>query len=420
VTRGESQDSQHDPSSASISSLVNRHVILTITGGIAAYKSCFLARGLVQAGCELQIVMTESAARFVTPLTFATLSGNPVLTDMFPNPPPEKPIHLSTANRGELLVIAPATANFIGKMANGIADDLASTIALTFRKQVLVAPAMNPQMWIAPAVQDNINRLRDRDVEIIGPVSGEMGGVGETPGLGRMAEPDAVFSRIEELLSGQEWKDRRVLVTSGPTREAIDPVRFISNRSSGRMGDTVARRARLRGADVTLIRGRGATGSPPDGVNVVEVETTCEMSEAVKSRFENCDLLIMAAAVADWTMAEPAKSKLKKRNGEPVFNLVKTEDILTWACDHRNGQVVVGFALETENHIEQARLKLEQKGADIIALNDPTRKDSAFGGDSIKLTILSGGDRIIELPALPKNEAADRLLDSIQPLFPTR
>ncbi len=400
--------------------LNNRHIVLTVTGGIAAYKSCYLVRILVSAGCQVQVVMTESATKFVNPLTFSTLSGRAVLKDLFPEPPPAEPLHLQPVDWGDLLVTAPATANYIGKFTTGLADDLATAIAQAFDKPILIAPAMNRRMWSNPAVQHNVSLLKDRGIEFIGPVEGEMAGIKELPGIGRMVEPSVIFDRIEELLSDQPWKGRTVIVTSGPTREPLDPVRFIGNRSSGRMGDAVARQAALRGADVILIRGRGAVGESPGSVELVEVETAREMSEKVKAYFDRCDLLVMTAAVADWTVEEPSSSKLKKRDGVPVITLTRTEDILSWACSHRRNQAVIGFALETENHIEEAKRKLTEKGADLITMNDPTRADSVFGGESIRLTILTRDDKIIELPVLSKPVAANRLLDAVEPYLPKR
>lgn len=400
--------------------LGDRHIVLTVTGSIAAYKSCYLVRDLVRAGSMVQVVMTSSAARFVGPLTFATLSGRPVLKEMFPEPDPGRPVHLDPATWGDLLVAAPATANYIGKLAAGLADDLASTIALAFRGPILIAPAMNPAMWASPALQRNVELLKERGVNFTGPVEGSVAGIDEEAGMGRMIEPSIIFSRIEELLADKSWKGRTVVVTSGPTRESLDPVRFISNRSSGQMGDAIARQARLRGAEVVLIRGKGATGTAPEGVDLIEVETAREMFEGVREHFDRCDMLVMAAAVADWSCENPATSKLKKRDGFPDMKWSPTVDILAWACDHRNDQAVIGFALETESHIEEAKRKLVEKGADIIVMNDPTRSDSAFGGADTRLTLLTRDEETLELELLSKVEAADRLLNASERFLPRR
>jgi len=404
-----------DPTSTIAGRLDRRRVILAVTGGIAAYKSCHLVREIIRAGGEVQVLMTDAATRFVAPLTFATLSGKEVLTEMFPEPPPADPIHLTPARWGHILVVAPATANFIGRLAGGLADDLPSTVALAFQGPILLAPAMNPRLWTSPAVQDNIEQLSRRGVNFIGPEEGEMGGVHEEPGPGRMSEPDSILNRIEGLLADRSrWQDRTVLVTSGPTIEPLDPVRFLSNRSSGRMGDAVARQAILRGAEVILIRGKAVAAPPPDGVELVEVETAAEMSAAVKAHFDRCDLLVMAAAVADWTPESPHASKLKKIDGIPELTLCQTEDILAWAGSHRSRQAIVGFALETDDHLEKAGLKLASKGADLIALNDPTRPHSAFGGETVRLTLVPRDGEPEELPTLTKREAADRLLEAAQ------
>mgnify|MGYP000244575121 CR=1 FL=1 len=339
-----------------------RNILLVVTGGIAAYKAALLVRGLTRTGAEVQVLMTPAATQFVTPLTFATLSGRPVLDRLFPDPPPSSPIHLQAAEWGEVLVVAPASAGFIAKMACGIADDLPSSVVPAFQGDVLVAPAMNPRMWRNEAVQDNVERLKARGVQFIGPDTGEMGGLREPPGTGRMARPEAILDRIAVLLASDDnWRGRKVIVTSGPTREPIDPVRFIGNRSSGRMGDAVAAEAHLRGAEVTLVRGLGAAGDPPLGVETVPVETAAEMAEAVKAVFDSCDLLVMAAAVADWRTANPAGRKLKRSEGPPRIEWTLSEDILAWAGHNRTRQAVVGFALETERHLEGASGKLQEK-----------------------------------------------------------
>jgi phosphopantothenoylcysteine decarboxylase/phosphopantothenate--cysteine ligase len=316
------------------------------------------------------------------------------------------------------VVIAPATANIIGKLAHGIADNLATSVLMATRKPLLIAPAMNTAMWENQVVQKNIRLLRELGVKFVGPETGEMGGVNEPAGMGRMSEPEDILSAIEALVSDRtRWAGKRVLVTSGPTREAIDPVRFISNRSSGRMGDAIARQAYLRGAEVTLVRGMSAEEKPPAGPVAVEVETAAEMAQAVKERFEKQDLLIMAAAVADWTSEKVSESKLKKKDGLPRIPWRKTEDILEWAGRNKKQQVVVGFALETTDHLKEAKRKLTAKKADLIALNDATKPQSAFGGDSIQLTIVPREGETVELLVLSKYEAAGQLLDRIEPLL---
>jgi len=389
-----------------------RRVVVAVTGGIAAYKTCYLVRELVRGGAEVQVLMSSAGTEFVTPLTFATLSGRPVIAEMFPVIPPTDPVHLRPASWGEVMVVAPATADFIGKLAHGLADDIPSTVTMAFEGKLLIAPAMNPRMWHSPAVVENMATLARRGVSVIGPNAGEMGGVHEESGVGRMSEPEEIADRIEELLAlDPAWVGKRVIVTSGPTREPIDPVRFVSNRSSGVMGDAIARAARLKGADVTLIRGKGAAGKAPFGVTVIEVENAAEMAVAVKEHFPTADILVMAAAVADWTVANPATGKLKKSKGVPVIEWKETEDILAWAGANKAHQVVVGFALETSDHLENARSKLIQKSVDVIVLNDPTRADSAFGGDTTRLTILTQAGETIELPGMSKRQAAGEVLN---------
>ncbi|MDP8239097.1 MAG: bifunctional phosphopantothenoylcysteine decarboxylase/phosphopantothenate--cysteine ligase CoaBC [Candidatus Hatepunaea meridiana] len=407
-------------SSKPIEQFPNRHILLTITGGIAAYKSCYLIRELILSGYQVQALMTKSATRFITPLTLATLSGNDVLTDLFPDTLPSNPIHLTTVKWGDILVVAPATANYIGKLTCGLADDLVSAVALAYDGPILIAPAMNPKMWQNDAVQDNIRTLKNRGVHFIGPVSGDMGGVNEDAGMGRMVEPSLIFNRIEELSADQPLKGYTVLVTSGPTREPLDPVRYISNHSSGRMGDAIARQAYIMGAEVKLVRGKGAIGDTPFGVDLIEVETAQDMYESVKKYFDKCDIAVMAAAVADWSVENPAAFKLKKKDGLPSLNFIQTKDILVWACQQRKKQIVIGFALETRNHLKEAKLKLVQKGADMIVLNDPTREDSKFGGDTTKLTLLTRGDKVAELPVLTKRDAAGHLLDAVRLLLPIK
>lgn len=399
--------------------LAGKKVLLAVTGGIAAYKVCSLVRELLRSGADVRVVMTDHATQFVMPLTFATLTGKPVNCEMFPATSPSEPIHLEPVEWADVLAVVPATANFIGKMANGIADDLASSIALAYRGKILVAPAMNSRMWDSPAVQRNIGLLGDFGVKIIGPELGEMAGVHEKAGRGRMSEPEAILARLETLVTEDKFLfGRKVLVTTGPTREPIDPVRFISNRSSGRMGDAVARVAAICGAEVTLIRAQGCEGEAPAGVEAVTVSSAAEMAQVVKQRFAHTDMLVMAAAVADWTVKNPAVHKLKKHQGAPAIEFSPTEDILAWAGKNRQRQIVAGFALETENHLASAHAKLELKQIHIIAANDPTRPDSQFGGDSTKLTLITHDGSEVQLPVSSKRAAAYELLKNAARFLP--
>jgi phosphopantothenoylcysteine decarboxylase/phosphopantothenate--cysteine ligase len=332
---------------------------------------------------------------------------------MFPATAPTDPIHLSPAAWGEAMVVAPATADFIGKLTHGLADDIPSATAMTFTGKLLIAPAMNPKMWTSLAVRENVTTLFRRGVKIVGPEEGAMGGVHEAAGVGRMSEPETILDALEEMLIDDRMlSGLRVLVTSGPTREAIDPVRYLTNHSSGKMGDAIARRAHLLGAEVFLVRGKGATAKPPAGVDLIPVDSAAEMSEAVKAVFPHIDMLFMTAAVSDWTPVKPSAKKIKKDLGVPRLELTPTEDILGWAGANRENQFVAGFALETENHLEAAEKKLISKGANLIVLNDATEPDSAFGGDTIKMTLLFADGGREELQVMTKARAADLLLET--------
>ncbi len=407
------------PQSRLTGRLAGRRVVVAVTGGIAAYKSCYLVRELISEGAEVQVLMSNAATEFITPLTFSTLSGRLVISEMFPATPPIDPIHLTPSHWGDVFVVAPATADFLGKLAHGLADDVPSAAAMAFRGSILVAPAMNPNMWGSPAVQANIDLLRSRGVEVIGPEFGEMGGVRESQGQGRMSEPVQVLDRIEELVSDRtRLAGKTVLVTSGPTRERLDPVRYLSNFSSGKMGDAIAREAHLRGAIVMLVRGKGATGTPPTGVELHEVESASEMNDVVKLRFPDVDLLVMAAAVADWTPAKPSSTKLKKNAGGGLqIEWEQTDDILAWAGLTKTHQFVIGFALETNDHLASGKQKLTTKNADMIVLNDPTRPDSAFGGETIRLTLLSRNEDPMVLEVGTKRFAAGKILDAYMKLI---
>lgn len=395
--------------------LLDKKVLLIVTGGIAAYKAAHFVRLLRKAGAHVKVVMTESACEFVTPLTFATLSGNEVLSDMFPSRSPAEPIHLSTAEWADVLVVAPATANFIAKVAHGIADDLASSIVLGCENDILFAPAMNPRMWNNPATAANVSTLKDRGYYLIGPECGEMAGINEKDGFGRMSEPVKILAHIERHTCKSDfWKGRKVLITAGPTREKIDPVRYLSNYSSGKMGSLIAKAAWQLGAEVKLIRGKGTATTVPDEIEHIPVDSTDEMSSAVKAHFIDTNVLIMAAAVSDWTIKNPAGSKIKKTAGKPALEFDETEDILAWAGNNRTNQFVAGFALETADHTKNAEKKLKDKNVDMIVLNDASREHSAFGGDTTQLTIISTASTLVELPISSKHVAAIRLLKQIE------
>ena len=393
-------------------SISSKRIGLIVTGGIAAYKICYLVRQIRASGGNAIITMTYAATKFITPLSLATLSGNPVNCELFPQVSHQNPIHLEIANDCDILIVAPATASFIGKLANGIPDDLATCVAMAFGGKTILAPAMNPRMWENPAVQANVATLTERGIKFVGPDEGEMAGVNEEAGLGRMSEPEVIFENLLKHIEDQPLLDGyKVLITSGPTREKIDPVRYVSNYSSGKMGNALANQAFRMGAEVTMVRGKGCTVPPALAANVIDVDSAAEMFSAVKQEFVDTDLLVLTAAVADWTVDSPAVEKLKKSDGAPSISWQATDDIAHWAGLNRNKQVLVGFALENSNHHARADKKLKDKKIDLIALNDTTQHHSEFGGDSTQLTIFSNDNQPKQLPVGTKQEAARKLLE---------
>ncbi len=379
-------------------------VVLGVTGSIAAYKSVDLVSRLRRSGVDVQVVMTDNAARLVAPLTFLTISRNPVVDSLW-NMPRWEPGHIALAEKSQLLVIAPATANIIGKLAGGIADDALSTFALAHRGPLLIAPAMNPRMWSNPTVQENCRVLRRRGARFLGPDSGSVACAGgEVTGGGRMSEPESITRAVLASLymmehsSGKSGGKRHVLVTAGPTYEPLDPVRFLGNRSSGRMGYALAECAVAAGHDVTLISGPAGL-PPPLGARVVRVNTAREMEEAVIRQFVVSDALFMAAAVADFRPAESADRKIKKEKGceeERVsLNLTPTVDILRSLSEiKKTSQRVVGFAAETDNLEKHALAKLRDKKLDWLAVNDVSRQDIGFDSEENEVTLFSStGDK---------------------------
>jgi phosphopantothenoylcysteine decarboxylase/phosphopantothenate--cysteine ligase len=377
--------------------LSNRKILLGISGGIAAYKSAYLARMLIRAEAEVQVVMTEAATKFVTPLTFESLTDRPVAVEMFPKDRFVATRHISFAKWPDIIVISPATADLIAQVANGFCPTLLATIICATKKKVIWAPSMNEGMYTNPAVQKNIEKLRQ-----MGHIMAEVG-VGEMAcksyGPGRMAEPEEIFELIVNELKGSgPLRDKKVLVTAGPCREAIDPVRFISNRSSGKMGFALARQAERLGAEVTLVSGPVALDDPP-GIEVVRVENTEQMAEAVEAAFKDADYLIMAAAPADYKTAENRPQKIKKGDQELNIKLVPTIDILRNIASIRtNSQTIVGFSLETENDLENGKKKLQEKRLDYIVINNPLEEGAGFDTDTNRVTIVSksGDVRVID------------------------
>ncbi|MCL5105653.1 MAG: bifunctional phosphopantothenoylcysteine decarboxylase/phosphopantothenate--cysteine ligase CoaBC [Armatimonadetes bacterium] len=395
--------------------LAGKQVILGVTGGIAAYKSAYLASALVQRGADVHVVMTEHATQLIGPATFWSLTGNPVITGLFD--PPVKPeiTHVSLPESADLFLVAPATANFIGKLANGLADDMLSTMALVVRCPVILAPAMNVNMYTNPAVVANMDRLRQRDTIIIQPESGRLACGDE--GVGRLADPDVILRAAEEALIGgpRDLVGVKFLVTAGPTREPIDPVRFISNRSSGKMGYAIAEMAAKRGADVTLVSGPTDL-EPPAGVSVVDVTTVQEMFDAVTSLAEGSRVFISAAAPADFTPAHIQDQKIKK-SAHLILELDKARDILAEVGRKKGKTVLVGFAAETENLEEYAEGKLVKKNLDLIVANDVSCGSDVIGSDSNQVTLISRtGDKVC-WPRMSKREVARVILDYVKNHF---
>lgn len=385
-------------------------VVLGVTGGIAVYKACELLRLLQKRGIDVFVVMTQNACRFVAPLTFETLSGHPVAVDTFDRPQTWEVEHIALAKRADLFLIAPATANIMGKMACGIADDMLSTTVMATRAPVLVAPAMNTGMWENAAVQQNVKTLRARGVEIVAPVSGHLA-CGDN-GAGKLEDVEVIAERACELLfAKKDMEGLRVMVTAGPSREALDPVRYISNRSSGKMGYAIAQAAQKRGAEVTLLSGPVAIEAP-QGVKLVPFTTTQELLDRASELAQEQDLLIQAAAPADYRAKEVAPQKIKKQGGEPMtFTLVENPDVAaTLGKAKRSGQVFVGFAAETNDVLAHARDKLARKNLDMIVANDVTRPGAGFDVDTNIVTLITK-DGQEALPMMSKAEVAQRILD---------
>ena len=385
-------------------------VVLGVTGGIAVYKACELLRLLQKRGIDVFVVMTQNACRFVAPLTFETLSGHPVAVDTFDRPQTWEVEHIALAKRADLFLIAPATANIMGKMACGIADDMLSTTVMATRAPVLVAPAMNTGMWENAAVQQNVKTLRARGVEIVAPVSGHLA-CGDS-GAGKLEDVAVIAERACKLLfAKKDMEGLRVMVTAGPSREALDPVRYISNRSSGKMGYAIAQAAQKRGAEVTLLSGPVAIEAPL-GVKLVPFTTTQELLDRASELAQEQDLLIQAAAPADYRAKEVAPQKIKKQGGEPMtFTLVENPDVAaTLGKAKRSGQVFVGFAAETNDVLAHARDKLARKNLDMIVANDVTRPGAGFDVDTNIVTLITK-DGQEALPMMSKAEVAQRILD---------
>jgi phosphopantothenoylcysteine decarboxylase/phosphopantothenate--cysteine ligase len=389
-----------------------RHVVLGVSGGIACYKSCTLARRLTEAGATVDVVLTAAAAEFVRPVTFEALTGRPVLTSLWE--PGRALAHIGLAKTPDLVIVAPATAHTLARAAMGMADDLLTALLLARTGPVLAAPAMNDAMYAHPATTANIKTLAERGWTMVGP---EIGALAEGPSEhpGRMSEPEAILEAAARLLGGAatgKWNGKRVIVTAGPTREHLDPVRVLTNPSSGRMGYALAEAAHARGAAVVLVSGPTEL-APPGGVKVQHVESTEDLARAVQTLIKDADALFMAAAPADFRPKTTAKTKRPRGDGAMTVELEATPDVLK-SLKRPKGCLVVGFALETGNGLARARQKLQDKSLDFVVLNDALEPGAGFEVTTNRVTVLSKGGRQLDLPLLPKRDVADRILDAVE------
>lgn len=391
--------------------LKDKTILLGVTGGIAAYKSASLASRLVKAGAEVRVIMTEHATNFINPITFETLTGHKCITDTFDRNFEFQVEHVSLAKKADVIMVAPATANVIAKLAHGLADDMLTTTILASHAPKLVAPAMNTGMYENPVTQDNLALLKKYGMEVIEPAAGHLACGDE--GKGKMPEPEILYEHIlRSCACKQDMKGLKVLVTAGPTQEAVDPVRFLTNHSSGRMGYSIAKACMLRGADVTLVTGRTAL-TPPLFVDVVPVVSAKDMYDAVISRSDEMDIIIKAAAVADYRPVHVAEEKVKKSDGSFSLELERTDDILKYLGEHKKpGQFLCGFSMETENMLENSRKKLEKKHLDMIAANNLKVPGAGFETTTNIITIITPNS-VKELELMSKDDAAFRLLDEI-------
>lgn len=383
-------------------------IVLGVSGGIACYKAVELVRLLVREGFAVQVLMTREAMEFVTPLTFQTLSGRPVATETFSLTQESEIGHINLADQADVLVVAPATANIIGKIASGIADDLLTTVLMATRAPVLIAPSMNIHMYENPILQENIRKLKRLGYHFMEPVEGYLACGYE--GKGRLPEPQDIVEKIQGLLKKKDLAGERLLITAGPNHEPLDPVRYISNRSSGKMGYALARLGVRRGAEVTLISGPTSL-VPPAGVRLVSVKTAAEMRQAILKEFPETTAVIMAAAVADYHPEKFVPKKIKKGKATLKLNLKPNPDILRELGMRKNGQILIGFAAETESLVDNAKKKLREKNLDLIVANDVTEQGSGFDGDTNVATLLDRTGAIHPLPLMSKDELADRIYD---------
>lgn len=390
--------------------LENKLVVLGVSGGIAAYKSAELLRQLQKEGAAVRVIMTKNAAAFVGPLTFEALSGHSVYIDVVEKDVSGEIRHISWADKSDAVIIAPATANTLGKIASGIADDALSTFVMAVRAPVLVCPAMNSNMYESRAVQRNIDCLEADGFHVLEPDSGELA-CGVT-GPGRLPDPPYIVDRLKKILSAKDLKGKRVLISAGPTIEPIDPVRYISNHSSGKMGYEIARAAEYRGAEVTMVTGK--TGlSVPSNINAISVLTASQMYEAMMANMDDADIIIKVAAVADYRVKDVAEHKIKKTTEDMVINLEKNPDILKAIGERKKNQILVGFAAETRDLRENALAKLKSKNLDMIAGNVVSEEGSGFGSDTNRVTLFHSDGNVDQLPVMGKDAVANALLDRI-------
>jgi phosphopantothenoylcysteine decarboxylase/phosphopantothenate--cysteine ligase len=394
-----------------------KKIVLGITGGIAAYKAAELTRECVRREASVRVIMTKNATEFITPLTLQTLSGHPVFTDMYIPMREFELAHISMAEYADVIVIAPATANFIGKIASGLADDLLSTTVMATKAPVLICPAMNTNMYENIIVKENISKLTARGYLFIEPAYGEMACRAE--GYGRLPEITDIIEEVESILTEKDLKGENILVTAGPTREPFDPVRFITNYSSGKMGYALAIVGKRRGANVTLISGPSSL-PVPNGIKFISVSTAVDMRDAVMENIEAASVIIKAAAVADYRPHIRMDNKIKKREGELAVRLERNPDIIAEVGKKKGNRILVGFAVETENLVENARSKLREKNMDLIVANDVTKEGAGFASDTNIIKILGADGNIEDVPLMNKIEAADRILNGIKKIIVRR
>ena len=389
--------------------LKGKTVLLGISGGIAAYKTAYLASALVKLHASVEVIMTENATKFITPLTFEQLTGNRVMVDTFDRNFTHQVEHIALADRTDLVIIAPATANVCAKLAHGLADDMLTTTVLACTCPKLIAPSMNTNMFENPITQDNLKTLASYGFKVISPASGRLacGAVG----AGKLPEPDVLLQHIlKEIAFPHDLSGKKILVTAGPTREALDPVRYLSNHSSGKMGYAIAKSAMLRGADVTLVSGPTSIEKPPF-VKVIDVVSAEDMFNAVKSEYSDCDYIFKAAAVADYTPETFSDNKIKKKDSDLSIPVKRTKDILGWLGEHRSReQVICGFSMETKDLMENSTAKLKKKNTDMICANNLKTSGAGFGTDTNVITVITANGNT-ELPLMSKEEAAMRIID---------